>query len=432
MGARSDPMSQSIRRDHEAPRGAGDLPTGWRALRDCNLSGRLRDPVVVPLVLVHAEVGVALVETRQDCVVENAEAVLRARLADARFDGIFPGYLPIVHVAVPVARLSALDAILAEAFAALPPLSLPGGDAWATVVERALALRDARRMPPPIAEEPGPPHRQAFGEGPAGPRHAPFAETPAPLSAPAFLAGQGAAQGWPGSLPPQPAPMPRDPVFLRRHDAPVERDLPPEPEPPPEPPRGGSRPWPWALAGLAAGAAIGGALALLLPAGTAEDARPGASPPPIAALASPPGPAVADRPAASPPAAAPAAAATAPEEARPAATAPDAPRPPSAAPHRPRPPPEAASAPPEMATAPTPPPAPRAEADPPEPLPLVSVRSPANLRRGPSTSNPVIRTTRRGETFHVHGTTEDDWMEVGDASTAAGWIHGSLLREVPR
>ncbi len=426
-------MSQSIHRDHEASRGTGGLPLGWRALRDCNLSGRLREPVVVPLVLVHPEVGVALVETRHECVLEDAEAVLRARLADARFDGIFPGYLPIVHVAVPAARLAALDAILAEAFAALPPLSLPGGDAWATVVERALALRDARRMPPPIAEEPGPPHRHTFGEGPAGPRHAPFAETPAPVSAPAFLAGQGAAQGWPGSLPPQPAPMSRDPVFLRRHDAPVDRNLPPEPEPPPEPPRGGPRPWPWALAGLAAGAAIGGALAVLLPAGAGVDSRPGAALSPLATLASPPGPAIADRPAASSPAAAPAAAAAAPPEgARPTttATAPDVPRPLPVAPDRLRPPPEASAAPPEMATAPTP--APRAEADPPEPLPLVSVRSPANLRRGPGTSNPVIRTTRRGETFHVHGTTQDDWMEVGDASTAAGWIHGSLLREVPR
>ena len=73
------------------------LPPGWLCLQDCNLSGQLNRPVVVPFVLMHPDVGVALLDVSPSSNPE-AESVLRRRLEAARFESIFPGYLPVLHL----------------------------------------------------------------------------------------------------------------------------------------------------------------------------------------------------------------------------------------------------------------------------------------------------------------------------------------------
>ena len=113
------------------PPRAEALPAGWLALRQCRLGG-----TTLPLILLHPAQGVAIIGGPPE-----GPALLRDRLAVARFGAIFPGTLPaprLDHAADP-----------APAFAALPPLALPGGDAWVGVVRRALeSVPDAA---PPVA-----------------------------------------------------------------------------------------------------------------------------------------------------------------------------------------------------------------------------------------------------------------------------------------
>lgn len=96
------------------------LPNGWLALRQYRLDGK-----TLPLILLHPTQGIAIIGGPAD-----GPALLRARLAAGRFDAIFPGHLPVLRLD------QAADP--GPAFAALPPLTLPGGDAWVGVVRRAL------------------------------------------------------------------------------------------------------------------------------------------------------------------------------------------------------------------------------------------------------------------------------------------------------
>ena len=64
---------------------------------------------------------------------------MRGRLDAARFPAIFAGDLPVVHLRVTPRQMPFLPALLDDAFAAQPPLRLPGGDAWVGVATRALA-----------------------------------------------------------------------------------------------------------------------------------------------------------------------------------------------------------------------------------------------------------------------------------------------------
>ncbi|WP_043359207.1 SH3 domain-containing protein [Belnapia sp. F-4-1] len=123
--------------------------------------------------------------------------------------------------------------------------------------------------------------------------------------------------------------------------------------------------------------------------------------------------------------------------ARPVSSASPPPAPRAEAP-APQPPPQrqASLPPPPVAPAPAPTPAPApAIVQPPADLapgstslPRVLVRSAANLRAGPDSSAPILRTAARGEAFRVHGEARGGWIQVGGTSPE-GWIHSSLLTE---
>lgn len=102
----------------------------WLALRGCRLSGHR-----LPLVLLHPWIGVAIVGGPPD-----APALFRQRLERARFFSIFSGELPIV-------RLASEDEPPEPAFASLPPLSLPGEDAWILAARRALEMEAPQGQP---------------------------------------------------------------------------------------------------------------------------------------------------------------------------------------------------------------------------------------------------------------------------------------------
>lgn len=452
------------------------LPSGWRVLRDCNLSGRLNQPVLVPLVLIHPEVGVALIETAPGTG-HDAETVLRARLAAARFEAIFPGSLPIIHLVLAAGEMPALDAMLAEGFAAQPPLSLPGGDAWVSVVERALSPRDPRRAAsfgavPQGRAEAG---RMAAGHGDARradtrraeeaarERQAPAAPEPPVTAAPHPGAQEGgsvpepaAASTAPTTPEPDLSPLVPTPRMLRRgapmapppasapageaapgpgipaHPAGVAPRMPDEPpaaaaarrpdEPPAAtaPPARRARPWPWGLAGLLLGLAIALPVAVFLGRGgpaTPPRSQPRGEPV-IAAAPSPP----------LPEAAAPAVPRPLPlPQARPAATpaaGPPVPGPVAAVPAQPpAPPPEQRPGPVTAA-----PPSGEPAAFPAEAEARVVVRTAANLRAAPNLGSAVLRTAPRGEGFRVVGRAPGGWVQVGSADDQpVGWIHSSLL-----
>jgi hypothetical protein len=79
---------------------------------------------------------------------DAAEAV-RARLYAARFPAIFAGHLPVVHLQATSRQMPFLPSLLEDAFAAQPPLSLPGGDAWVGVAARALTAEHPVPRPEP-------------------------------------------------------------------------------------------------------------------------------------------------------------------------------------------------------------------------------------------------------------------------------------------
>ena len=384
-------------RGEQRPDGASStmvpLPPGWLCLQDCNVSGQLNQPVIVPFVLMHPDVGVALIDMAPAHNPE-AEQILRRRLDAARFESIFPGFLPILHLRLDRADLPATEAILRDAFSAMPPLSLPGGDGWISVVRRALLPRDPGRAAA---------HPSFSGE---------HARRPSPRDA-APAAAAPPAQG-----------TDTDPDMLHREAA-VARAAPP-PSFETESPVPAARPpgvLPWIIMSSVGGLIAMLALFSLVELGpsdgpvTSEDAPAVAAPPPVAAAPTPPARTPVPDPAASSPKPPPASATTA------------SPAQPPAQPS----PPAASSATSTGASA-LPAPAQRPAPPPPEPTaadrsPRVTVRLPANLRASPDGQSNIIRVVPRGETLRVHGRTGNGWVQVGDAEPR-GWLHTSRLGEI--
>ena len=120
----------------------------------------------------HPARGVAVLDILPSNTPGAVEA-LRARLAAARFPAIFAGHLPMVHLQVAPRRMPLLPSLLDDAFAAQPPLRLPGGDAWVGVAARTLtAEQPVRRLDPkPFqndADGPRRRRRKAAAQGTAG------------------------------------------------------------------------------------------------------------------------------------------------------------------------------------------------------------------------------------------------------------------------
>lgn len=360
---------------HPAAPEPSALPEGWSSLSDCLLEprpvqGMPAATILVPVVLLHPEFGVALLGL-PGAVAEAAAAAFRQRLEDARFAAIFPGHLPVATLAMLPGEPLNLRRRLAAAFASLPPLDLAGGDGWMTVVSRLLQSRPLVRPPTPRPrrERPQPVPSEA----------APARMAPA-RAAPARAGSARAASSSPAGLAVSGLPW---------------RTLAP-------------------MLGLAGGGLLVGLLLGLnhqpsapMQSGTEAAPRPATSAPPPRAEA-PASQSQAAQPQASEP--------QSPAPQRQAATRP----PPPVAPAAPVPAPQPAVAPQAASPAPA--------AAPGSTLPRVLVRTPANLRVGPDSSAPVLRTAARGEAFRVYGEARGGWIQVG-GTAPEGWIHSSLLTE---
>ncbi|MDN3568514.1 hypothetical protein QWZ14_29405, partial [Paeniroseomonas aquatica] len=142
------------------------LPEGWIGLSDCMLQNADAPTIVVPLVMLHPEFGVALLGVPESQSAA-AETALRMRLDAARFVAIFPGHLPVVTLSILPGDPLNFQRRLAAAFAALPPLDLAGGDGWISVVQRALMSRAPIRLARPGVEAANLPPRTARSRRPA-------------------------------------------------------------------------------------------------------------------------------------------------------------------------------------------------------------------------------------------------------------------------
>ena len=102
-------------------------------LRNCALGG---NGPHVGLVLVHAKVGVALVDFAPTAT--DPVGRLRHALDARRFPAIFGGYPPMARAVLSTDRLRNLDDVLVAEFKAQPPLALAGGDAWVRTARAAI------------------------------------------------------------------------------------------------------------------------------------------------------------------------------------------------------------------------------------------------------------------------------------------------------
>lgn len=163
------PLNDDLSADEARQSLAGTLaalPDPWTLLRDRQIGDQQADPVDV--VLIHPEIGVALVDESPRDPAQNAHR-LRHFLNEQRFGEFFPGELPIVTLSVASDEFETLGEQLAAAFEAAPRLSLADAD-WADAVIELLMVPDDLAMSPvgdaAPSPELAPARREPFEEAP--------------------------------------------------------------------------------------------------------------------------------------------------------------------------------------------------------------------------------------------------------------------------
>jgi hypothetical protein len=137
----------------------GSLPQEWTALRDPKLEG-----AVVDAVLVHPEMGVALVSLAP-AAPEAAAATLRERLEHEHFGEFFPGTLPVVVLGTTPRDIPQIEKRLADAFRQAPRLAISNrdwGDAVVALLLESSAWKWRRSVGLLLSREsrPNPPNRR--------------------------------------------------------------------------------------------------------------------------------------------------------------------------------------------------------------------------------------------------------------------------------
>ena len=120
------------------------LPEPWTLLRQRRIGSDEAEPIEV--VLVHPEIGVALVDEAPRDPAAGARR-LRSYLDEQRFVEFFPGDLPIVTLSVGADEFDMVGERLAAAFEAAPRLSVADSD-WADAVIELLMVPDDLAMAP--------------------------------------------------------------------------------------------------------------------------------------------------------------------------------------------------------------------------------------------------------------------------------------------
>ncbi|MEN0076527.1 MAG: hypothetical protein AAGC69_19230, partial [Paracraurococcus sp.] len=124
----------------------GALPEGWVMLGRCRAGMAKSTFPTGCWALAHPTSGIALLDISPN-VTPSAEARLRQALGAAYFWPAFPGYLPVWHGRVEATAWRSLPGIMAQGFAELPPLTVPGKGAWIAAARAALADDPAWMVP---------------------------------------------------------------------------------------------------------------------------------------------------------------------------------------------------------------------------------------------------------------------------------------------
>ncbi|MCB4822966.1 hypothetical protein [Roseicella aerolata] len=127
------------------------MPSGWGVLRDAALPGWDGGPPArIGTLLVHPEVGIAVLDLLPGPTVEDAAARLRRLLEKYGWGTAFGGLPPVVHLCMPLRALPELEAYLGQAFSQAPPPILLGGN-WVAALPPLLG---ATMLIPPAAPAP--------------------------------------------------------------------------------------------------------------------------------------------------------------------------------------------------------------------------------------------------------------------------------------
>lgn len=129
------------------------LPQGWSVIGRCRFGTAVPGPTATGChALAHPEIGIALIDIAPDAT-PNAESRLRRALSAVDFWSDFPGYLPVWHGRLDGPAIRGLARIVQDRFSTLPPLTVPGGQAWIGAVRQAM-VQDAAWEVPGQAERP--------------------------------------------------------------------------------------------------------------------------------------------------------------------------------------------------------------------------------------------------------------------------------------
>lgn len=166
--AETSPTLSGSQADDALGRAVLTMRPGWIALRGCVLATGDAAPAPVRYALLHAQVGIALLDVVPGRTTPHAPDHLRRTLDAAAFGAEFGCIPPILYFCTPARALPDVGYLLEHEFSRQPPSPLPRGEAW---VAAAQAVLSAQPLPLP---------RQRAGRVDDHPlRHAPLAWQPA-------------------------------------------------------------------------------------------------------------------------------------------------------------------------------------------------------------------------------------------------------------
>lgn len=156
--AMAPPAMPNDHADAALGRAVAAMHPGWVVLRGCVLGAERASPARVRYALLHAQVGVALLDVVPGPTSPHAADCLRRRLDAAGFHVEFGRALPILYLCVPLRALPDTGRLLEHEFGRQPASALPRDGAWVAAVQGVLSAQPLERG-----------NKQAPADGAGGP-----------------------------------------------------------------------------------------------------------------------------------------------------------------------------------------------------------------------------------------------------------------------
>ena len=186
----TQPAARSACIDALLGRAAAQMRPGWVLLRDCSLGGRHGEaPARIRYALLHARVGIALLDILPGSTAGDATERLHGLFHDAGFAAAFSWHPPIIHLHMPAHSLASLEEVLEAEFARVPSPVPTGGPAWVDAAQKCVFGEPIDLLPPVPGKRSGP--RQDRSQASA--RHSGFRSLIVFWSLVAVTVGGGAA-----------------------------------------------------------------------------------------------------------------------------------------------------------------------------------------------------------------------------------------------